>query len=142
MRLPTSLRLLLALCVTAAPQPLRAQGAAAPTDSAAAVAARQLELGEQWYNSACLECHSTRALTSPDFRLKWSGRNAFDLFELIRSTMPDSKPGTLTQGTYAAIVAYLMKLNGIAIGTQRLSADSGALAGIRLAFPPAQSTPH
>ena len=139
MRASTLLRLLIGLAVLAAPSRVRAQSGAPPTDSVAA-ATRQLELGEQWFNSACVECHATRALTSADFRLKWGGRNAFDLFELIRSTMPDSKPGTLTQGTYAAIVAYLLKLNGMAVGTQRLSADSGALVSIRLTFPSSSST--
>jgi len=76
-------------------------------------------------------------LTNPDFRLQWRGKSAFELFERIRSTMPASKPGSLTQGTYASIVAYLMKVNGMPVGTRRVSSDSSALASIRLTFPAA-----
>jgi mono/diheme cytochrome c family protein len=103
-------------------------------------AARQLDLGEQWFRSACLECHAVRGLDNADFRLKWDGRSAFDLFERIRSTMPESRPGTLTQGTYASIVAYLMKLNGMKVGTAVVPTDSTALAAIRLRFTSAAAT--
>jgi mono/diheme cytochrome c family protein len=118
------------LIAAAAARPLSAQ----QSDSLAAAAARQLDVGEQWFQSVCLECHAVRGLDNADFRLKWSGRSAYDLFERIRSTMPDSKPGSLTQGTYAAIVAYLMKLNGMPVGTRRVSSDSSALSSIRLTF--------
>ncbi len=130
-------RLLAGLLITCAARDLSAQQPAASTDSVAAAAARQLEVGEQWFRSACLECHAVRGLDNSDFRLKWGGRSAYDLFERIRSTMPESKPGSLTQGTYAAIVAYLMKLNGMPAGTRRVSSDSTALTTIRLTFPAA-----
>ncbi len=128
--------LLAALLVAGyAARPLSAQQPVPPSDSLAAAAARQLDIGEQWFRSACLECHAVRGLDNADFRLKWSGRSAYDLFERIRSTMPESKPGSLTQGTYAAIVSYLMKLNGMPVGTRRVSSDSIALTTIRLTFP-------
>ena len=128
-------RLLAGLLISCAARDLSAQQSAATSDSVAAAAARQLDVGEQWFRSACLECHAVRGLDTSDFRLKWSGRSAYDLFEHIRSTMPESKPGSLTQGTYAAIVAYLMKLNGMPAGTRRVSSDSTALTTIRLTFP-------
>lgn len=120
--------------------PLRAQDPA-PVDS---TVAKQLDLGAQWFRASCVECHAT-SLADPDFRLKWSGRTAYDLFETIRSTMPEHDPGSLTLGTYASIVAYLMKLNGMPVGTTALSSDSTALAAVRLTFVPAAtaaSTPR
>jgi S-disulfanyl-L-cysteine oxidoreductase SoxD len=137
---PSALLLTLALCTATAGAParLRAQDATA-ADSAAAAAARQLDVGEQWFKAACLECHASGNLTNPDFRLAWRGKSAFELFERIRSTMPQNKPGTLSQGTYASIVAYLMKVNGLAVGTRRLTSDSTALASIRLTFPAGSS---
>lgn len=139
MRIPRFLRSL-ALCAVAAgaPATLRAQEATA-ADSLAAAAARQLDVGEQWFKAACLECHASGNLTNPDFRLAWRGKSAFELFERIRSTMPQNKPGTLSQGTYASIVAYLMKVNGLAVGTRRLTSDSTSLASIRLTFPAASA---
>jgi cytochrome c5 len=112
----------------------RAQDAVS-ADSAAAAAARQLDVGEQWYRSACAECHAAKALDNADFRHKWNGRSAYDLFSLIRTTMPDSRPGSLTQGTYVAIVAYLIKVNGMPAGVRRLTSDSTALSAMRLSFP-------
>ena len=132
----------IALCgAVMLPARLRAQGTAAD-DSVAAAAARQLDVGEQWFRSVCLQCHATGNLTNPDFRLAWRGKTAYELFERIRATMPQNKPGTLTQGTYASIVAYLMKANGLPVGTRRVSSDSSALASIRLTFPaPAATNP-
>jgi mono/diheme cytochrome c family protein len=127
-------------CIAAALLSLRtschAQSAAvAPSpDSVAAAAARQLTIGEHWFKSACLQCHATGGLANADFRLKWSGHTAYDLFERIRSTMPASQPGALTQGTYAAIVAYLLQQNGMRSSGRRISSDSTALATIRLTF--------
>jgi hypothetical protein len=123
-------------CVPALAQAQEAQSA----DSLAAAAARQLDVGEQWYRSVCLECHATGNLTNPDFRLAWRGKSALDLFTRIRSTMPQNRPGALTQGTYLSIVAYLMKVNGLPVGTRRVSSDSTELASIRLAFPSAAAT--
>jgi len=133
-RLPLA-ALLAALLVAGLPSVARAQAPALSADSAAAAAARQVAVGEQWFRSSCLECHAARGLDNADFRLKWGGRSALDLFELIRSTMPDGKPGSLTPGTYAAIVSYLMKANGMPVGARRLSSDSSALLSIRLTFP-------
>lgn len=131
---------LAALLAAGLPSVMRAQAEAVSADSAAAAAARQVAVGEQWFRSACLECHAARGLDNADFRLKWAGRSALDLFELIRSTMPDGKAGSLTPGTYAAIVSYLMRANGMPVGARRLSSDSSALMSIRLTFP-AKSAP-
>jgi len=109
----------------------------APPDSAST---RQIELGEQWFRAACFECHANGTLTSADFRLKWNGRSAFELFESIRSTMPESAPGSLAQGTYVAVVAYLVRTNGMPVGTSALPADSAGLSAVRLTFAPAAST--
>ena len=111
----------------------------APVDSAAE-AVKQSELGEQWFRAACFECHATDALANADFRLKWAGRSAYELFESIRSTMPESDPGSLTQGTYVAVVSYLMKLNGMPVGTSALPSDSAGLSTVKLMFAPAVST--
>ena len=119
-------------------EPARAQDPVR-VDSAAA-AAKQVELGEQWFRAACFECHASGGLSNADFRLKWSGRSVFELVEAIRSTMPESAPGSLTQGTYIAVVAYLIKTNGMPVGTNALPSDSAGLTTIKLTFAPASST--
>jgi mono/diheme cytochrome c family protein len=134
--MPLSRLCLVAAALTAFRMSCGAQATtgASAADSVAAAAARQLVVGEQWFVSACQQCHATGGLANADFRLKWSGRTAYELFERIRSTMPASRPGALTQGTYAAIVAYLLQQNGMRSVGRRLSSDSSALAAIRLTF--------
>lgn len=111
----------------------RAQATVLPADAAA----KQLDVGEQWFRSACIECHAVGALANGDFRLKWGGRSAWELFERIRSTMPETNPGSLTPGTYAAIAAYLIRLNGMSVATRLSASDSSALTKLRLTFPAA-----
>lgn len=103
----------------------------APDTSAAA---RQLEAGEQWFRAVCVECHADN-VADADFKAKWNGRSVYDLFDRMRSSMPDSDPGSLTYETYVALTAYLMKLNGMPSRTAPVPADSSALANLTLAFP-------
>lgn len=91
--------------------------------------------GLQWFESVCLHCHATEDMTSPDFKVRWTGRSALELFLRIRSTMPEDDPGSLSDRTYADVVAYLMKLNGLIAGVQPLTADTTVLAAARLGFP-------
>lgn len=116
---------------------------AAPRGAAAQVAATgipgtytdsQATRGEQWYVSQCAACHPARDMSSNDFKLRWNGRNALDLYDRISTTMPAHAPGTLSRRTYTDIVAYLMRLNGLAAGTVALTADSVVLGRIPLSF--------
>lgn len=138
LRLPSTRALALAALLVAAP-PARAQDSAVADPVAAA--ARQVDVGQQWFRSICLECHGTSSMSNTDFKLKWGGKNAFDLWETIRSTMPESDPGSLSGPTYTAIVAYILKLNGFPPRTTALATDSTALAAVSLAFPSAASGP-
>jgi hypothetical protein len=71
------------------------------------------------------------------FKAKWHGRSAFDLYERLRTSMPDGAAGSLPRQTYADLVAYMLKLNGQPAGPAPLPADSAALARARLALLPA-----
>lgn len=84
-------------------------------------------------------------MSSPDFKVKWAGRTALDLYDIIVTTMPEGGPGTLTQRSYVDIVAYLMRLNGVPAGPSALSVEPSALASARLSFtshPTPPSTPR
>lgn len=134
LNLPLALRSLLpaavAAALLAAAHPVAAQQPA-PVDS---LAVRQVDIGGQWFRSACFECHANN-LSDPDFKAKWNGRTAFELYDRMRNTMPDSDPGGLTPETYVALTAYLLKLNGMPVGTNMISTDSSALSSIKLTFP-------
>ncbi len=126
-----------AIVLALAGSPAHAQDSTAT--NGAVLAAQQLDLGEQWYRARCLECHVVGALSNADFQIKWGGRSAYDLYDLTRRTMPEDSPGSLTGATYAAIVAYLMKLNGMPVGTTALPGDSAGLSAVRLTFGPRHS---
>lgn len=124
----------------AMPHALRAQAeqaaeqAAEPATAPGVYSDSQATRGQLWFESACMACHPSRDMSSADFQLKWRGRSAFDLYERIRSTMPQAAPGSLSRRSYTDIVAYLMRINGLPVGTTALSADSLLLRQSILSF--------
>lgn len=101
----------------------------------------QATAGQGVWTKTCSECHETKDVTGADFRTKWAGQPVFTLFEQIRTTMPDGNPGSLPKEDYAAAMAYIFKLNGLTPGTAPFTADSVALANVKLILPPAPPTP-
>lgn len=97
----------------------------------------QATAGQAVWTKTCAECHESKDVTGADFRTKWAGQPVFALFEQIRTTMPDGNPGSLPKEDYAAALAYIFKLNGLAPGATPLATDSAALAGVKLILPPA-----
>jgi outer membrane protein assembly factor BamB/mono/diheme cytochrome c family protein len=83
-------------------------------------ASNQLDSGKASYLASCAVCHGENlggrdrapALAGQTFGAAWAARNAWDLFERIRATMPQSAPGTLSDENYAAIVVYILSANG------------------------------
>jgi mono/diheme cytochrome c family protein len=88
--------------------------------------------GQSIYSNSCSACHSTAKHTGGAFALEWSGRTAFELFDQISSTMPENDPGSLTADDYAAVVAYMLRINGVPAGKQPLPTDRDALRQIRI----------
>jgi mono/diheme cytochrome c family protein len=79
----------------------------------------QVTLGKSTYAQSCAACHGrdlrgrdpAPALAGPGFGTRWSGRDALALFDRIRTTMPPSASGSLSEDGYAAIVSYLLYMN-------------------------------
>ena len=84
----------------------------------------QAERGKSVFSAVCVECHTRSDMSSDDFRLKWNGRTALDLYERIRTSMPDNNPGSRSPDEYTDIVAYMMQLNGLPAGAVALHPDS------------------
>lgn len=59
----------------------------------------------------------------------------FELWEQIRTTMPNDSPGRLKPGEYADIVAYLLRLNGLPDGPEELPADPDRLRALTITPP-------
>ena len=96
----------------------------------------QAAAGAATFAKICAECHEKADITKPDFRSKWNGRTLFELFELVRTTMPDSNPGGLTREEYAGAMAYILKVNGLPAGTTAVMPDSAAMSNVKLSLPP------
>jgi S-disulfanyl-L-cysteine oxidoreductase SoxD len=92
----------------------------------------QATRGDSEHQTNCVSCHSTTNYAGDAFAKAWIGRTAFDLFEQLRTTMPDDSPGSLSQQQYVDIVAYILKINGYPAGTDSLSTDPEALRLVRL----------
>jgi mono/diheme cytochrome c family protein len=95
----------------------------------------QATRGKAVYDQVCVSCHETLEYTGPDFRDKWNGRPIFDLYDLMRTTMPDDAPGTLTAQQYIDVVVYMMKLNGVAAGKNELPATADSLKKFKMEIP-------
>jgi mono/diheme cytochrome c family protein len=95
--------------------------------------------GQQVYREQCTACHAPTSYTGSAFRRVWGGRSVFDFFDLVRTTMPNDNPGKLSRGDYAAIMAYLLKLNGLPSGERPLPEEDEELKKIRIEVPPPDS---
>jgi len=94
---------------------------------------QQAARGESIYRTMCLACHDDSDHTGATFKQNWDTRTAFDLFEIIRTTMPNDDPGRLPREDYASIVAYLFKVNKMPSGRKPLPVDSTGLKQIVIA---------
>ncbi len=122
--------------VLASPAAAQSPATAAPPTYSDSQATR----GQLWYESQCASCHPSRDMSGADFQFKWRGRTAWDLFDRISNTMPQVAPGSLSRRTYVDIVAYLLRINGVAAGTAALPADTTRLRALPLTFGGAPST--
>ena len=104
-------------------------------DSAKLYTETQAAEGAKVWTATCSACHESKDVTSADFKTKWVGRSLFELYEQIRTTMPDDAPGTLTPDQYLTSVAYILKLNGLPAGETALVSDSATLSTLKFAMP-------
>src|SRR5262249_39778088 len=101
---------------------------------------QQAARGQSAYRRGRGDCHRAqleggtfaRALGGDAFSERWRSKNVGDLFQVLKMTMPEDRPGSLEAGAYADIVAYLLKMNGYGAGATELSFDPDALKQISL----------
>jgi sugar lactone lactonase YvrE/mono/diheme cytochrome c family protein len=100
----------------------------------------QAERGATAYAASCQGCHGAqlngvgeaKALSGAGFLSNWNGLSVGDLFERMRTTMPQDAPKSLPRETYADILAYVLKFNGFPAGAAALPARAESLADIRI----------
>jgi mono/diheme cytochrome c family protein len=103
--------------------------------------AEQAKRGEALYAERCAACHgqglagmeAAPALAGPGFSASWSGTPLGDLFERIRISMPQDKPGSLGRQQTAEIVAFILSFNKAVAGQTDLPADADQLKTVIIA---------
>jgi mono/diheme cytochrome c family protein len=143
MNLDRRLLVLGALGVLGLTQPLAAQtspdsvvvlpdSSAAPKEPVALFTSAQARRGQSLYQRNCIECHNAEAYTGAVFRRVWVGKSPYELWELIRTTMPEDGPGQLKLEEYSDIVAYMLRMNGYPAGDTELPAEAEKLQQLRI----------
>ena len=136
-RTALSLALLLAASILA-PAPALAQSAGGG-DTVSVLEGVYLEeqatFGRTVFDRECMFCHATEEFTGTRFRLTWVGRPLSSLHALISLSMPMDRPGALAPDEYAALVAYLLRLNGYPEGDVALPVETESLQRIMIESP-------
>ena len=102
--------------------------------------ADQAKRGQTRYRELCASCHgdaleggeSAPPLAGGEFLSNWNTLSVGDLFDRTRSTMPQSKPGSLSREANAEIMAYLLSANQFPAGKEGLPQSSEILRAIRI----------
>jgi hypothetical protein len=98
----------------------------------------QAARGNTGFMARCASCHGANlggtgeapALEGPQFLSDFDGLSLGDLFDRIRTTMPQDNPASLTRDAYADILAFLLKANGLPSGPKELDRRSEYLKAI------------
>jgi mono/diheme cytochrome c family protein len=100
----------------------------------------QAKRGATAYGAACASCHGDElegqgqapALKGDDFTSTWNKQVVDDLFEIVKSTMPADKPGSLSRAQMADVMAYIFQANSFPPGKSELPNDAESLKKIRI----------
>jgi cytochrome c len=109
----------------------------------------QAARGRAAYTGPCSHCHGYKLDGAPDdpdmfpsppvagpkFLRKWQGRSLGALLEYVRTTMPASNPGYLSDQEYADVIAYMLSMSGLPSGSAALPADLPSLSRVTI-LPP------
>jgi mono/diheme cytochrome c family protein len=98
----------------------------------------QAKRGKTLYTNTCSGCHmedlsgsgQALPLAGDAFTQVWDGQSVADLLNLIETTMPLDKPGTLTPEASLDVISYLLQFNQFPAGKDELKNDPDALKNI------------
>ena len=93
----------------------------------------QAARGEAAYQMNCAGCHgedlygrAMGSLRGDKFLDRWREDSLNVLFTHIKTRMPDRAPGSLREGTYLDILAYILQVNEFTAGSAELTAAAAA----------------
>jgi mono/diheme cytochrome c family protein len=89
----------------------------------------QAERGKESYKQACAGCHPLDYYQGPAMK-PWNGASLFNLYDVVATTMPQNNPGSLKRREYLDLLAYILSLNDMPVGSEELPATPEALKKI------------
>jgi mono/diheme cytochrome c family protein len=100
----------------------------------------QAKRGAPMYGEQCASCHGPELmggemappLATGDFLAGWDGLTVGDLFERIRTSMPQNAPGSLSGQQNADILAFIFSANKFPAGPAELSSQAMMLKDIKI----------
>jgi mono/diheme cytochrome c family protein len=103
----------------------------------------QATRGKAVYEGQCAYCHQSDlrgqgfapGLIEDAFTSRWQDGDLWELFTIVKATMPQDKPASLTDEEYGGIVAYLLQANRYPAGKQELHPDPAALKKVAFKRP-------
>lgn len=104
----------------------------------------QVAAGAEAFEMHCAMCHGATLegdvgpTLAPLDRFQFSDAPLSRLFDLMRTEMPFSDPGSLDDDTYLSILTFVLSENGYPSGDEPLSAADEAIARFQLDVPPAE----
>lgn len=102
----------------------------------------QVVRGSSSYAQHCASCHGEElegfgpfpVLAGSVFRARWEGRPLSELYTYIHDLMPLGQGGSLSEATYADIVALVLRRNGVAAGEEEFSPDDDEVLALPIDF--------
>ena len=91
----------------------------------------QADRGAKLYGESCTGCHETGRFVGEQMK-PWANQSARRLFNVVRLTMPEEDPGSLTRQQCADILAYIFRLNGFKAGSDELKGTDEAVSAVRI----------
>jgi cytochrome c5 len=87
--------------------------------------ATQANRGQTVYETQCTTCHrepggNAAVIVGERFARSFADATLQSFFNTIKTTMPRSAPGSLTDGEYTDVVAHMLRLNGYPDGMNEL----------------------
>jgi len=124
------------LCAAFPEFPTKLQGQDNANGQAYATYTRvQAAKGKDAYQQNCAQCHGPNLddgqfgtpLKGLDFAEGWAGKSAGALLRFMKMNMPPASPGSVSNETYAQIIAYMLQENGLLPGDHDLPSDEKTL---------------
>lgn len=94
----------------------------------------QSKRGRAAYDAKCASCHDGGTmgpeLWGYSFLAQWENKHVGAFFTRIQTTMPEDKPGSLSESEVLDIVAYVLQTNGFPAGDKAIP-SANALATMK-----------